>query len=272
MKRTAWFVFWILFATLSVAWRGYGQTFVVPYEGMLPTIEVGSVLWAGPPDELHRGDIVIFTQPVDEIRTQLLISETISAIERHRESHNELPTSIEIPDDDWGNTMRYEPVGTADYRVVSAGRDGRFGTSDDLDSRTIALETGDRCISPESLVEAKDYVKRIVGLGGDRLFIEDNELFVNGESVRVEGTERVGEEDRYWRAIIHADEHLGEAEYSIQFYQGTHGWGDFDEVTVREGYVFVVGDNRSNSSDSRCWGEVPVEDVVGVVSEIIPPE
>ena len=80
-------------------------------------------------------------------------------------------------------------------------------------------------------------IKRIVGLEGDRVAVLDGVLFVNGEKVR-EG----------YVDYEHTDS---------TFYGPTE---------VPEGYVFVMGDNRSNSLDSRTYGPIPEEDLLGEVT------
>lgn len=45
----------------------------------------------------------------------------------------------------------------------------------------------------------------------------------------------------------------------------------FEEVVVQDGYIFLLGDNRDNSSDSRAWGQVPIDSVVGVVLAVVWP-
>ncbi|MDX1593070.1 MAG: signal peptidase I [Gammaproteobacteria bacterium] len=114
-----------------------------------------------------------------------------------------------------------------------------------------------------------DYIKRVVGLPGDRVTYVDKTLYINGERVeRVpDGTSdlarcralvagRVVETDTLrWR------ERLGEVEHAILACpDGASLRRDF---TVPEGHYFVMGDNRDNSNDSRFWGTVPEENLVG---------
>lgn len=85
--------------------------------------------------------------------------------------------------------------------------------------------------------EEKDLIKRIIGLEGDVIEILDGVVYRNGESL---------EEDYIYNGITP---------------------GDMAPFTVDEGYIFVMGDNRPNSLDSRdpSVGEVAVSDVLGRV-------
>lgn len=88
---------------------------------------------------------------------------------------------------------------------------------------------------------ARDFVKRVVGLPGDEIVIEQGQVFVNGEPV---------EEDY----VVFGDQ------------------SDFGPVTVPEDRLFFLGDNRPNSSDSRrSLGFVDLDDVVGRAVVIIWP-
>jgi len=85
------------------------------------------------------------------------------------------------------------------------------------------------------------YIKRVIGLPGDHVHIEDGKVFINGELL--------------------AEPYLGVVTI--------HG-GDWQ---VPEGSLFVMGDNRNNSSDSRSWGMVPLENVIGKAMVVYwPPE
>lgn len=79
--------------------------------------------------------------------------------------------------------------------------------------------------------EQVPYIKRIIGLPGDSVRISDGKVYVNGQLLV----------EPYIAATTH---------------QG-------GEWTVPEEALFVMGDNRNNSSDSRSWGMVPMENVIG---------
>ena len=110
-----------------------------------------------------------------------------------------------------------------------------------------------------------DYIKRVVGLPGDRIAYRDKVVYVNGEPMKqeVRGTfigEGVGM--AMTGASLRA-EHLGSAVHDILVVPEKSSRADMDEVTVPPGHYFVMGDNRDNSNDSRFWGFVPDENLVG---------
>nr|WP_147058365.1 signal peptidase I [Sporosarcina luteola] len=88
----------------------------------------------------------------------------------------------------------------------------------------------------------EDYIKRVIGLPGDTVVMKDDKLFINGKEYKEEYLEANKDQ-------IFKDEKLTQ---------------DF-EVTVPEGQLFVLGDNRRNSTDSRIIGCIDQESVVGKV-------
>lgn len=94
-----------------------------------------------------------------------------------------------------------------------------------------------------------DYIKRIIGLPGDRIMIANQEVYVNGNLLQ---------ENYIAAKTILMD-----------------GWfmKEGQEVIVPEGYLFVMGDNRPRSSDSREFGFIPFSDVIGkVIFRYLPPQ
>lgn len=91
------------------------------------------------------------------------------------------------------------------------------------------------------------YVKRVVGLPGDRVSMGNNRLYINGQE----------QEEPFLEAEIQRVSQAGEI-YNR----------DFAEATVGNGGYFVLGDNRNNSLDSRRSGPIPKDDIIGKVVRI----
>ena len=85
--------------------------------------------------------------------------------------------------------------------------------------------------------QKRDFVKRVIGVPGDKIAIADGVVWVNGEPL----------------------------------YEGYLRFRDafnLDERVLKEKHYFVLGDNRTGSNDSRAWGAVPEENILGKVWSI----
>ncbi|MDO8892753.1 MAG: signal peptidase I [Sulfurimicrobium sp.] len=128
-----------------------------------------------------------------------------------------------------------------------------------------------------------DYIKRVVGLPGDRVVYRGKRLFINGQAMKMEDR---GEKFNYVKSglnyvtAMHAYEQLGSHQHAVlvlpdlppvrlgdvkPFPSRTNC--DYNEdgfsCTVPDGHYFMMGDNRDDSNDSRYWGFVPDRNIVG---------
>ena len=98
--------------------------------------------------------------------------------------------------------------------------------------------------------EADDYIKRIIGLPGETVEVKNDQLFINGEIVLEPYLDKDKED-------IHSSGGLLTV--------------NFGPVEVQEEQLFVMGDNRRNSTDSRILGTIPMEKLIGKTNTIIFP-
>jgi len=108
-----------------------------------------------------------------------------------------------------------------------------------------------------------DYIKRIIGLPGDRVRYENKQLFINGEPMPQTALGNYpgdGPQGRMLGARM-LEENLQGVVHAIL--QRPEAEGPEGEVVVPAGHYFVMGDNRDNSNDSRYWGFVPEANLVG---------
>ncbi|MCP3870822.1 MAG: signal peptidase I [Gammaproteobacteria bacterium] len=116
-----------------------------------------------------------------------------------------------------------------------------------------------------------DYIKRVVGTPGDSISYKNKALFVNGEVQKQtplgiytgvgSGASQTGS--------LKNNEQLGDREHDILVNPLAPDFGFGCQVLIRgpivvpDNHYFVMGDNRDNSNDSRCWGLVPEKNLVG---------
>ncbi|MGA2968155.1 MAG: signal peptidase I [Candidatus Levyibacteriota bacterium] len=117
-------------------------------------------------------------------------------------------------------------IGFEDFKIYHAN----FGT----------LKLGDVVVFIAPPDPTKDYIKRVIGVPGDKVMIKGGSVYLNGKLLNES-------------AYLNSD---------IKTYEGAF-LAEGQTVTVPENEYFVLGDNRAESSDSRTWGFVTKDEIVG---------
>ena len=109
-----------------------------------------------------------------------------------------------------------------------------------------------------------DFIKRVVALPGDTISYKKDQLTVNGETVdyRKIGAYQGVDSGKAMSGYRHVRELIDYADHDILLHPLGHS-RELSKTTVPEGHYFVMGDNRSHSSDSRFWGYVPEDYILG---------
>ena len=108
-----------------------------------------------------------------------------------------------------------------------------------------------------------DFIKRVVGLPGDKISYKDKVVYVNGKPLKQTflGIVQDKEPSGMSYPVSHFLESMGNSQHSIYTHPGPND--NLEELTVPPGHYFVMGDNRDNSDDSRVWGFVPEGLILG---------
>ena len=109
------------------------------------------------------------------------------------------------------------------------------------------IQRGDVLVfkSPED--PAKDFIKRVVGLPGDTVEIQDNQVLIDGKAL----------------SEPYAHFARSQAVSPLEFSFDPESQSDFGPLKVPAGELLMLGDNRDNSRDGRVWGTLPVSQVKG---------
>jgi len=98
------------------------------------------------------------------------------------------------------------------------------------------MEPGQACAEPVPEEADENFIKRVVATPGDELYIEDGHAIVNGERIPDDFTKPCG---------------------------GGNGCNLREPITIPPDHYFMMGDNRGASDDSRFWGPVPSDWIIG---------
>lgn len=131
------------------------------------------------------------------------------------------------------------------------------------------LQRGDAVIHRAPDRRQQNWIKRVIGLPGDTIEIRDGDVILNGKKL---------ERDRVPPSSLLVPPTEGDApvfeeavagrRYRVSVGKGDAAGPNYPKREVPAGHVFVLGDNRGNSRDSREYGPVPLGDVKGVVQYI----
>jgi signal peptidase I len=94
------------------------------------------------------------------------------------------------------------------------------------------------------------YVKRAIGLPGETIEIIDKAVYINGEPI----------EEPY---KTHSDPTIYQRSQGVHFLSSDSVRDNFGPLTLSEDSFFMMGDNRDDSADSRYWGALPRDYIVG---------
>ncbi len=110
-----------------------------------------------------------------------------------------------------------------------------------------------------------DFVKRVIGLPGDHISYIDKVFYINGVAAKQTPIDTATDTDESgtlsWPVQI-LEEDLGGIKHKI-FIRPDRPAEDFKDMVVPPGHYLMVGDNRDSSNDSRYWGFVPENNIIG---------
>lgn len=110
----------------------------------------------------------------------------------------------------------------------------------------------------------KRLVKRIVGLPGDTIYMQNNALVINGKAADYQV---LSEEEDAMIIQEQLPEFSHQAKLSTSYFSRT--MRNYGPAVVPEDHYFVLGDNRDNSADSRAYSFVPREELIGRSSSVV---
>ena len=139
-------------------------------------------------------------------------------------------------------------------------------------------QRGDVMVFKYTKDTALDYIKRVVGVPGDKIVYKNKHLTVNGEKISYQplpdylDEEHLSYSKQYAEDLTGVEHRILNDERAPSFVQNPDAFPQHElctydiegfACTVPQGQYFMMGDNRDNSLDSRYWGFVPDQNIVG---------
>lgn len=164
--------------------------------------------------------------------------------------------AFEIPSDSMENTLM-----VGDYLLVDKVTFAQPGFWDPI-LPYHPVQRGDIIVFRYPIHPQQHFVKRVIGVPGDRVHLSNKRVFINGQPLSENYTIFHSSQPNYYR------DDFPNTRY-IDGNVDSHWWIQMRKLIedgnliVPEGHYFVLGDNRDDSLDSRYWGFVPSENIVG---------
>jgi signal peptidase I len=123
-----------------------------------------------------------------------------------------------------------------------------------------------------SPADGKRLVKRVIGLPGETIALENNRLFINGKAAHYEladARDQTLTSDKGMGSEYLFNEDLEGKSHSLMLNPRMQSQRSFNPVVIPSGYYFMMGDNRDNSADSRCFGLVERSRIIGRATDVV---